>query len=268
MLAAPVLPQRIADDVAARVGAEALHRCDALAEDLLGQRLHVVLEPERERRGGLAGDLVEARMHAACRRHAHAVEPAAAVAHRAVGDRLRLDVRWTSTRRHSAGIVPERGEPPVDQPGIGLGEIDGGQRVERTAARRPGEKPGRRRRRSDSTRMMRSTRPMRLRAPAGAGFCMPASIKTAERAGQARAARARKRLAKMMGGALRSPPFEFRERLASRRQPVTATAAGARGPRRSAGRPGAAARRSRRGRRSPPRRHNRAGRSRRGGRRA
>ena len=66
--------------------------------------LHVVLEPQRQRGGRLAGDLVEAGMHAARRRHAHAVDPAAAVAHRAVGDRLGLDVGATSTRRQSSGL--------------------------------------------------------------------------------------------------------------------------------------------------------------------
>src|SRR5690242_14075627 len=41
MFAADLLPERIADDVAARIGAEGLDRDDALAENFLGNRLHV-----------------------------------------------------------------------------------------------------------------------------------------------------------------------------------------------------------------------------------
>src|SRR5581483_6250340 len=65
VLAAPALPELGADDIAAGVGAEALHRHDTLAEVLLGDLLQIVLQPERQRRRGLAGDLVEARPHAA-----------------------------------------------------------------------------------------------------------------------------------------------------------------------------------------------------------
>ena len=36
----------------------------------------------------------------------------------------------TSTRRHRSGLLLERRQPPVDEPGIGLAEIDGRQRVE------------------------------------------------------------------------------------------------------------------------------------------
>ena len=102
VLAAPVLPLGVADDVAARVAAEALDRGDPLAKHLLGHRLHIVLEPEGERDGGLAGDLVVAGR--LCRRSTGArLEPAAAVLERAVGNQLGLDVGGFSVRGTGRG---------------------------------------------------------------------------------------------------------------------------------------------------------------------
>jgi len=47
VLAAPVLPELGANDVAAGVGAVALHRHDALAKGVLGGLLHAVFQPQR-----------------------------------------------------------------------------------------------------------------------------------------------------------------------------------------------------------------------------
>src|SRR5262245_20076683 len=66
MLAADLLPERIADNVAAGVGAEGLDRGDALAKNLLGNLLHVVREPKGERDGRFTGGLVESGVHTAC----------------------------------------------------------------------------------------------------------------------------------------------------------------------------------------------------------
>src|SRR5262249_57468056 len=60
VLAAPASQVGIADDVATGEGAKAQEANDALAQELASDRLHVVLEPERERRCRFTGKLVDA----------------------------------------------------------------------------------------------------------------------------------------------------------------------------------------------------------------
>src|SRR5215467_1198272 len=130
VLAAPVLPELGANDVAAGVGAEALHRHDALAKGVLRRLLHVVGQPQRERGCGLAGDLVEAGAHALRAAHADGIGPAATVLQGTIGDGLYLDVRSDKNAPTQLRIVLHRREPPVRERRAWLSEVDGGQRVQ------------------------------------------------------------------------------------------------------------------------------------------
>ena len=76
ILAAPALPERIADDVAARVGAEALHGGDTVAEGPLRQPpAGRARATDTQAITASQVNLVEAGAHAAQGRHAHTNDP-------------------------------------------------------------------------------------------------------------------------------------------------------------------------------------------------
>ena len=130
MLTAHVPPKQIAGNVAAGIAAVALDGSHLLAEHFLGQRLHLVLEPQGQGHGCFAGELVEPGAHAGRRNEANAIVPAAAVLDGTVGNGLRLDIGRLERARADLGIVPDAGQAPIDRPGAWPCEVDERQRIE------------------------------------------------------------------------------------------------------------------------------------------
>ena len=102
----------------------------ALAEHVLGDGLHVVGKPQRQGRGRWAGDLVEGGMHARGRCHAHAVAPAATLLWRIVGDWLGRDEGLRQNAPAKLRVMLQGRQAPIEEPGVGLAEIEGRQWIE------------------------------------------------------------------------------------------------------------------------------------------
>jgi len=117
VLTAHIQPKRIAGNIAAGIAAVALNGPHWLAQYFLGQRLHLVLEPQGQGHRCFAGKLVETGARTGRRDETNSILPAATVLDRTIRNGLRLDVGRLERARTNLGIVPDAGQAPIDRPG-------------------------------------------------------------------------------------------------------------------------------------------------------
>ena len=80
------------------------------------ERLHLVLDPQRERGRRLAGELFDADLGAANTIQTHRIDPTASVFDTAVRNRSRLDMRLAQDRSAQLRVAPQRGKAEVHKP--------------------------------------------------------------------------------------------------------------------------------------------------------